>query len=57
MASHPSGENDSPNRTSRTWIIVIGCLIAVALAAAMFTRSVPSFNRPSVQDGAGQSGH
>jgi len=34
---------------------VIGCLILVALAAAMLTRSAPTFSRPSVENGSGQS--
>jgi len=58
MAVSPSGASDGsgPNGSSRTWIIVIGCLIVVALAAAMMIRSAPSFNRPSIQNGGSQSG-
>jgi len=57
MAFTPSSANggSGPNSSSRTWIIVIGCLILVALAAAMLTRSAPTFSRPSVENGSGQS--
>jgi hypothetical protein len=59
MASTPSGTGDGSgsNRSSRVWIIVIGCLIVVALAAAMLMRSAPSVSRPPVQSGSGQSQH
>jgi hypothetical protein len=50
MAATPKDASDgsSPNRSSRVWIIVIGLVIFVALAASMLMRSGSASNRPSL---------
>ena len=48
MAASGDSENAASNRSSRTWIIVIGCVIVLALAVVMLMHSGSATNRPAL---------